>query len=67
MSEDKIGIFDRLKISMREKDDEKICWPLSEMEKFPGRNWFAGGGGLLIMNSVLDFEAVIRICHSGEK
>ena len=52
---------------MREKDDEKICWPLSEMEKFPGRNWFAGGGGLLIMNSVLDFEAVIRICHSGEK
>lgn len=33
MSEDKIEIFDRLKISMREKDDEKIYWPLSEMEK----------------------------------
>lgn len=37
MSEDKIKVFDRLKISMREKDDENIYWSLSEMEKFSGR------------------------------
>lgn len=67
MSEDKIEIFDRLKISMREKDDEKIYWPLSEMEKFSGRTGLLGGGGLLIMNSVLNFEVVIRIWRSGEK
>lgn len=44
MSENKIEIFDRLKISMREKDDEKIFWPLSEMEKFPGRTGLLGVG-----------------------
>lgn len=67
MSEDKIEIFDRLKISMREKDDEKIYWPLSEMEMFSGRTGLLGGGGLLIMNSVLNFEVVIRIWSSGQK
>ena len=67
MSEDKIEIFHRLKISMREKDDEKIYWPLSEMEMFSGRTGLLGGGGLLIMNSVLNFEVVIRIWSSGQK